>query len=209
MTKLWRKLFQLETHREEEMANQAVHLGMSYSREDQFFLKNQLSQFRLFNKGQSKKCYNVINKQELDYKLFVFDYKFTLLTGHASHTYKQSVLFIDSNKLSLPPFFQEPEYFYHRLLAYFGIDDIDFESHPEYSRKHRLTGEYEKVVRHYFTKGVLDLLSIHPLIYMEGMNYYFIIYKQHEYLPPKQIGAFIDLGELLYKLFLIQSNAAS
>jgi hypothetical protein len=101
-----------------------------------------------------------------------------------------------------------PEEFYDKLLSWFGIEDINFESHKEFSDKYKLTGEYKDVIKYYFHKDILDLLSSHTLIHMEGMNYYLVFYSKSQLIPTKMLPSFLHLGNLVYELFKQRSKSS-
>jgi hypothetical protein len=71
------------------------------------------------------------------------------------------------------------ESFFDRFKEYFGAQDIDFSSHPDFSNKYRLRGENENAicdlfrpsVREYFEQGdtiQLDIKAGQILIYRPG-----------------------------------------
>lgn len=202
----FKKFFYPNKARVQALKNLTKELNLQFIENEDTGLVQQLSEFKLFKKGSSKKINNLIIQSELNLKNQVFDYQYTISTGKSSKTFRQTVLFIDSRELSLPQFYQKPENFLNKLLAFLGFEDIDFIHFPEYSDKYHLNGEYEEVIRHYFTKEVLELLTTQKDLYMEGMNYYFILYQYDTLCSVDNIDAFRNLGIMLYQLFLLRSK---
>ena len=183
----------------------AIEQDLEYMAQDKAGLLGQLNQFRLF-KPASRKLISDIAYKTLELgNFYQFDYQYTQSTGKSSVTHRQTVVYIESKELSLPQFYQKPENFFTRLGALLGFKDIDFINFTEYSDKFHLVGEFESVVRYYFTDSVLNILTRQQDVYMEGMNYYFILYQFDILQKEEGLKAFKNLGMLLYDLFKSRS----
>ena len=183
----------------------AIEQDLEYMAQDKAGLLGQLNQFRLF-KPASRKLISDIAYKTLELgNFYQFDYHYTQSTGKSSVTHRQTVVYIESKELSLPQFYQKPENFFTRLGALLGFKDIDFINFTEYSDKFHLVGEFESVVRYYFTDSVLNILTRQQDVYMEGMNYYFILYQFDILQKEEGLKAFKNLGMLLYDLFKSRS----
>ncbi len=203
-----RRLFENDKTRNMKMHSVSSELNLKFTDKNDTGMHQQLSEFKLFDFGASRKITNVMTESMLNSENHVLDYEYVVSTGKSSKIFKQTVLFINSKELSLPQFYQKPENILTKFLALLGFDDIDFAKFPEYSDKYNLKGEYEEVIRYYFSKEVLDILSTQKDLYMEGMNYYLILYQQDKLCPPEQLKSFRNLGLMLYKLFLLRSKNA-
>ena len=175
----WKKIFALDDHRTDEIKSKAALLNMNYSEKDEYGILNQLKEFKLI-KDHGGEIYNVLSNHDPISKHYFFDYKYTVST----------------------------EEFYDKFLTWLGFPDINFESHTEFSHKYKLTGEYKDVIKYYFHKDILDLLSSHALFHMEGMNYYLILYHHNHLLPSKMIPSFVHLSTLIYELFKLRSKSS-
>lgn len=200
------KLFGKEKQRSAYFQVLASQLNLKYEQQYDQGLIKQLSDFGLFKYGGSQKITNVLLEKAYDSENFLFDYQYVVSTGKSSVRFDQTVFFVNSKQLSLPQFVQKPESFFTNLMAYLGFDDIDFVKFPEYSDKFHLKGEYEEVIRYYFSEELLQLLSNQNSFNMEAMNYYFILYHQNKLINTTDLKAFRNLGMMLYNLFLIQSK---
>jgi hypothetical protein len=202
------RLFENQKGRTQKMKGVAAEMSMAFTELNDTGLHQQLSEFKLFKKGLHRKIRNLMMESLIDSECMIFDYEYVISSGHARRCFKQTVFFINSKSLSLPQFYQKPETIFTKLLALAGMQDINFENFPDYSGKNYLKGEYEEVIRYYFSKDVLELLTNHKDLYVEGMNYYLILYQHDKLCTPSQIKAFKDLGSMLYKMFLLRSDAS-
>ncbi len=203
---LLNRLFGNSEKRTSQFQILANELNLNYSAETDSSIIKQLNDFTLFKNGHSKKITNILHSNELLDANYLFDYQYVISTGKTSHRFRQTVFFVNSKQLSLPQFIQKPETFFTNLLAFLGYQDIDFDQFPEYSEKFNLKGEFEEVIRFYFSEEVLGMLSRHKAFNMEGMNYYFIVYHQGQLVAETDLRAFRNLGMMLYQLFLLQSK---
>ncbi len=203
---LLNKLFGNEKQRSASYQVLANQLNLKFEPQNEFGLIKQLSDFGLFKIGSSQKISNVLIEKTFDSENYLFVYQYVVSTGKSAVRFEQTVFFVNSKQLSLPQFVQKPETFFTKLMAYLGFDDIDFVKFPEYSDKFHLKGEYEEVIRFYFSEELLQLLSDQKSFNMEAMNYYFILYHQNKLIHTSELKAFRNLGMMLYNLFLIQSK---
>ncbi len=133
-------------------------------------------------------------------ELAIFDYQYTTGGGQSSHTYRQSVFCIWSPKLYLPQFSMRPEGIFHKIGGAFGYQDIDFDSHPEFSKKYLLRGDNEASIRQLFNNNVLTNIESQQKISIEGGGNQLVFYKKR--IKPDDIESFMDEGFRFFKLFL-------
>ncbi len=191
-----------ERLRGEAMEQMARQLGMNYTTKDEYGYKSLLGDFKLFRKGTGRKILNFLQKkeEELDLETFIFDYHYVISTGNSSVRYKQTVFFVKSSKLALPQFSLQPEHFFHRIGTYLGMQDIDFESHPEFSDQYLLKGEDEDLIREKLNENFRSFFTIEKNWYLEGLGYFMIFYAHNKLLPPEEIMDFYAKGQEIYKL---------
>ncbi len=188
--------------RAEGMENAARQLGMTYTAKDEYGYKSLLGDFKLFQKGTSKSIVNFLQKKEteLDLEIFIFDYHYVISTGNSSVRYKQTVFFVKSSKLGLPQFSLKPEHFFHKIGTYLGMQDINFESHPEFSDQYLLKGEDEDLIRAKLDENFRNFFTIEKNWYLEGLGYFMVFYAHNKLLPPAEITNFYSKGREIYKL---------
>lgn len=190
--------------RKKQMEQIAFELQMQFSEKDDWGLRRRLSDFHLFKKGHSKEIFNVISKKEtfLEEQFFIFDYKYTIQAGNTPVKHYQTVFHIQSKKLGLPEFLLKPESFFHKIGAFLGMQDIDFEEHPEFSQKNLLQGEDEDLVR--------NMMTVNPLLFrfftverdwsLEGVGYFMVFYSQQKLLHPGIVKNFLKKGMEVYDI---------
>ena len=187
--------------REKEMAEIAHRLGMQFVAEEEWSLVERLDDFYLFKRGGRKRILNMMMRKDplLHEELYVFDYQYTISTGKSAHTYRQTVFFIKSRQLALPEFLMKPESIFHKIGAYLGMQDIDFEEHPEFSNQYLLQSEDETRTRSMMKPEVARFFTVNRDWSMEGIGYYLILYKNNKLLPSNVIRDFYQKGLQLYE----------
>jgi len=172
-------------------------------------LVSQLKDMELFSRGGSRKVENLFGSKSFYSDQYLFDYSYVVSSGKSSHKFSQTVMFYDCRNLALPDFFLKPENFFDILKEWFGFTDIDFISHPDFSKQYRLTGDFESVIRYYFNHEVLELLSDYKSFWIQASNFYLIIYKDKELIPEEQVPVFIRFCHMIYELFRLRSELSS
>lgn len=180
----------------------AYELGLEFTFEDDWGLINLLRDFRLFRRGRSKRITNILCHKDamLETTLRIFDYKYKTHGQHGKLV-RQTVFFADSRKLGLPEFWMKPELFIHKIGALLGFEDINFESHPEFSRQYYLKSSDEYYLRSKMSDEVLRFFTIEKDWRLEGINYFLIFYKKGVIFPPEQIKRFYHKGRQVLELF--------
>lgn len=191
-----------EELRSEKYRSLCASKGFDYLDIDEFGTKAYLKGFELFKSGSGKiRNLSQQKSSSLDTEINIFDYKYTVSTGKTSVTYDQTVFFVNSKKLGLPQFYMKPENIGHRIAAFLGWEDIDFEKYPAFSDKYHLTGEHEDFIRHTFNDLVLKFFSKTSGWSIEAANYYLIFYSHNSLVPENIIFDFHRLGMGIFELF--------
>ncbi len=188
--------------RPEEIKDLSLSLGMHFSREDGISVLPLLMDFKLFKAGHSKKVKNLLwlDQAPKNLKTRIFDYQYTISAGNSHQVHRQTVFFFNSMNLGLPAFRLQPEKLIHKIAAWLGMEDIDFESHEEFSDAYHLKGEDEDLVRHTFSDSVLEYFTFDQGWIVEGLNYFLILYRPHKRLPVSDIKSFYEKAIQVYDL---------
>ncbi len=188
--------------RSELLAQVAHRLDLDFTEVDQSHLIAMLRDFRLFRRGSSRKIYHVMSRRDVlaGLKIWLFDYHYTVSSGKSSATYRQSVMFVHSTDLGLPGFFMRPEQIIDKIGSWLGIRDINFEQHPDFSRQYYLKGPDEELIRSTFTEPILHFFTVEKDWFLEGLNYYLILYQERRLQPPEQLEKMYVKGLELYEL---------
>ena len=95
----------------------AATLSFTFTARGDDMLIGELGEFHLFSQGYRRRISNVLQGKFNLVPITVMDYKYT--TG--SHTWTQTVLVFDSDKLQLPRFLLRPENLFDKIESAFGV----------------------------------------------------------------------------------------
>lgn len=166
--------------------------NMFFAEKDEFGLGSMLQFFSIFRQNRSGKIYNIAYQKQSDLseQEYLFDYRYKVVKGKAIISYKQTIYFLNSRMLALPAFGMKPEQFGHKIEAFLGLEDIDFEDYPVFSQKYYLKGEDEAYIRATFGDKILKFFSKHHGWTCEAVNYYLIVYKHNAIPYDHELGSF-------------------
>lgn len=191
-----------EDSRKEKYKNLCHINGLQFLDKDEFGTKAYLQGFELFRISTGE-IRNLSQKKSpsLSEEISIFDFKYVIYTGKSSHVFDQTVYFVNSKHLGLPEFKMEPEHFGDKISAFFGWDDIDFETYPIFSDTYHLTGENPEFIRHHFDDYVLKFFSKTSGWTVEAANYYLVFYGAGSLVPENILLDFYRVGSGVYDLF--------
>ena len=201
---IWAAWF-YEKKRSEALEYIASSLHFSFERKCYDTLIRENS-FELFNKGRAKKVSNQMTGSSGDMNISIADYKYTVGSGKNSTTYSQTILIIQSEHLHLPSFTLCPENFLHKIGGMFGYKDIDFTSHPQFSKQYLLRGSDEDSIRETFNEEVLYFFEKDKGLNVEGKVDKFIYYKASKRVSPKEIQNFLQEAINLYGILKTKNS---
>jgi hypothetical protein len=136
----------------------------------------------------------------MEEKINVFDYRYTVSTGKSSHTFHQSVFFIQSKQLAMPQMLLKPENFFHKIGAWLGMQDIDFEEHPEFSDRYLLQGEDEERIRRTMSnETVMRFFTVEKNWSLESIGFYLVLYQERKLIDPGHFKTLYGKGMKLYE----------
>ncbi len=173
--------------RRESLMESAEAMGLTFFPDGDASLLERLSMFKLFNQGRGRKMTNLIQGDSGEVKIAIFDYQYTTGSGKNSHTHLQSVVTLQSKQLVCPDFTMRPEGMLDRIGSALGFQDIDFESHPQFSNSFVLQGSDEAAIRNYFDASVLDFFAAKPGISVEAQTGTLFFYRARKRIQPGEI----------------------
>ena len=194
----WRK----GKKRTEQFALISAELKLNFFPKGSTSLFERLKPFHLFSKGRSRKIKNLMEGEANKVELAIFDYQYTTGGGENSHTYRQSILFFRSPKLNLPDFSLRPENVFHKIGGAFGYKDIDFETHPIFSKSYLLRGDNEAAIRGLFNNKLLNFIQSQQKISIEGSGDQLIFYRHKNRVKPEEVESFMEEGFQVFDQFL-------
>ena len=194
--------WRLEKKRTEQFALISAELKLKLFPKGSASLFERLKPFHLFSRGRSRKIKNLMEGEANKVESAIFDYQYTTGTGRHSHTYRQSVLCFRSPKLYLPDFNLRPESVFHKIGGAFGYQDIDFETHPLFSKSYLLRGDNEAAIRGLFNNELLNFIESQQKISIEGSGDQLVFYRHKKRVKPEEVEEFMEEGFKVFELFL-------
>ncbi len=120
----------------------------------------------------------------------LFDYTFPMGKGTMTFT-----LVAFSHDLQLPPFELRSENVFDRIGEAFVHQDVDFDSHPEFSQRYLLRSPDEPGIRQLFTPSLLTYFEQIPndkKLHAEAIGQILILYRSVGPLRPADIRPCLD-----------------
>ncbi len=190
-----------EQSRTQQFEAVAEELGLEFHPTGDPTVMEQVGRLRLFNQGRRRKSSNMLHGRTNDLDIAIFEYRYTTGSGKHQHTHTQTVFALQSPHLQLPDFEIRPEHFFHKIGQAFGYKDIDFDTHPTFSRQFLLRGPDEAAIRATFSPEVLDELETRPGLSIEASRDRLIVYRGGKRIKPAEIRPFMELGFAVYSAF--------
>ena len=120
----------------------------------------------------------------------LFDYTYRM--GRSTIT---QTLACFSERVQLPPFALKPESVFDRIGDAIVHNDIDFESHPGFSRRYALKSPDEAGARRLFTPALLSYMEHVPSErnwHVEGSGMNLFIYREGRTVSPTDLSTFLQ-----------------
>ncbi len=189
--------------RERSQALQAIAsaLGLSFDEEAKIGERFNFQSLQLFAPGLQRKKRNIMTGDRDGIAVALFDYRYMISAGNSTNTIEQSVAAFSSSTFRLPQFSLRPESVLHKVGDFFGYRDIDFDSHPDFSRYFLLRGKDEEAIRRLFDPPVLEFLEQRRGISVESNGSTLICYRYARREEPKDTEAFFAECLEIFRLF--------
>jgi len=183
-----------EKKRTEELQRLAGELAFEFLPLGDSLLFQSLGKFQLFSQGRSKRLWNLLRGTTNDLEVAIFDYRYVTGSGKHSHTWNHTVICFRFAGQPLPHFSLRPENFADKIGGWFGYQDIDFETHPAFSKQYLLRGANEPAVRSLFTSDVLNYFDQKPGLTIEASENTLLFYRHSALLKPQEVRSFMEQG---------------
>ncbi|MCA8999494.1 MAG: hypothetical protein KDA80_21040 [Planctomycetaceae bacterium] len=195
-----------EKKRQQQMETLAEDLGLKFHPKGDGTLRARCGHFPLFSRGRAKKVLNMLEGESGDVRLAILDYRFTTGSGRSTHTHNQTVMYFQAPDLQVPKFSLQPERFWHKIGQMFGGKDINFDTHPAFSKKYLLKGSDEERIRELFHEEILNYLEDQPILNVEGEQDQLVFFREGKRVKPDEIRKFMKEGFEIYNLLTGRSD---
>ena len=126
-------MFQVAEKRRKMLAAWAAGHGLTFDKERDKSFHSRFEGLECVNEGHSRYAYNIMRGDWGELPIVAFDYHYASGSGDDESDYHFSAVIIQC-PFPLKPLRVRPEGFFDKIGAFFGFDDIDFES-AEFSCK--------------------------------------------------------------------------
>ncbi len=202
-------IHQFKKIRTKKMRELAKHMGMNFYEDAEDHLPFHTSDFELFEEGYNNDYNNLITKKQKDMQVCIFDYSYKTGGGRNSRYHSMTVMAFKSSDWRLPGFTLNRQNFIHNIGKAFGYQDIDFSSHPTFSKKFLLRGKDEKKIRETFNRKLLSHCERMDDFDMEGAGKVVILYKKNQKLSISDIPGNLKKYKSVTKLFSVKEKKKS
>lgn len=155
----------------------------------------------LFAKGHSRRWGYTLAGTRNGTPYTAFEYAWTTGGGQHSHRHRVHGVLWEQNGDAFPVFVLEPEDFFARVGHLFGVQDIDFDDAPEFSRLYALKGTDEPAVRRLFTPGLRTTLAAESGQYVAGGGRYLFWYAKGRLPNVERLDEWIERGDRVRRQF--------
>lgn len=189
--------------RTSELEAVASQMGLMFEKYADEQTATMRSRFDLFSKGHGRKSWNAIFGETNGTGIWMFDYQYTTGGGKNSTTHYQTVICFGSSSMDLPRFSLYREGFMSRIgSGVFGMQDIDFETHPDFSKKFVLKGDSEDHIRATFQADLLSFLETQDKnLHVEADGDLLLMYRPRKKVKPDVITDFLTEGFGVFREF--------
>ncbi len=98
-----------------------------------------------------------------------------------------TVVHISELDNTIPNFALEPEGLWTKFSEVAFGKDIDFKSHPDFSKKYYLRGDDEAGLYEFFNENLISFLENHPSMHVESQRNKLLLYQKHSKLSVAEI----------------------
>ena len=195
------KLSHFEEERRKAFASLAADLGLEYSAQASERLMDRLRRFPLFERLGTEAVTNVLRGEARGIEVEVFDLGYSVGSGKpGTNRYLNAIAFF-SDDLALPAFRLRPENCLDRLGGKMGWNDVNFDSHPDFSKRYWLEGPDEDALRSAFTARILDDFEAHGGLTVMGAGDCLLVYRGEQRRPVEQTLPLMEDGFAVYSIF--------
>jgi hypothetical protein len=172
-------------------------------------LDEKFPDFDCLSRGGGRYAYNAMAGHWNGRATVAFDYHYSTGSGKDSHDYHFSAVILES-RVPLKPLFIRPEGFLDKVGAFFGHEDINFES-AEFSRKFYVQGPDRKWAYDVIHPRTIEFLLAAPVFTIRLSPTHVIAYRPSRFTP-EEFGYAADVaGGILDRLpeYLVREQAGA
>jgi hypothetical protein len=181
----------LEDQRLKRLQQLARKHGLHYHADDPFDIPHRYP-FGLFKQGHSQEASNCFDGKYQNLHVILFDYKYR--TGSGNHETTHTLLALLARlDICSPHLIIRPETVLNRFAAFFGFEDVKFESN-EFNRAFNVRAVDKKFAYDICHGEMMEFLLRHPSMCWELGGEYLLLYESNKCTsdPVRLAGEFAD-----------------
>ena len=185
-----------KTKRQNNLSIVADNFKLSYNpikKLNAEFLEN----FIYFKTKKIEHTFNELKEKNSQYQSF--DITFSEGEFIAKEVVRTTMLYIKVSK-KIPAFTLDKEGLMERLYALAGYEDIDFDSHIDFSNRFYLRGENPEEIKAFFTSELVRFFESNPYYHIESNKEGILICNKERIASIKEIKGLLDFGVRLNKV---------
>lgn len=154
-----------------------------------------LQKFGYFKTRQIKKVSNVLSKENCK----LFDVEFHEGELFAKQIIKATMFYISLDKI-IPEFTLDKEGIFEYIYHFAGFEDIDFDNHPDFSKRFFLLGKNKEAIKKFFTDELILFIESNDYYHIEANKNGLLIIGKERLAGIKEIKALKLFGVGLKKI---------
>jgi hypothetical protein len=181
-----------ERERVDALGRLAETMGLTFQAKADVDSVRTLADVQLFAQGHSRRVKNLMRGRIAGAEAAVFDYWYTTGGGKHQHTHAQTVVLLPGAKPACPDLQMAPENPLIRIAEVFGYQDIDLDSHPEFSRRYLVRGADPDAIRAALYPTAASYFAEHEGWTVEVKSGHVAIYRANGRPKPEDMPMFIE-----------------
>jgi hypothetical protein len=158
---------------------------------------SRLAPLRLFQRGFNRGGSDILVGDRAGGEVLVFVYLYETSGGEGGpapyiQPHIQTVAAFRVPGRRLPQFSMRPEHLLHQIGELLGMQNIAFDSHPEFSTRYLLQGNDEGAIRACFGARILDLFAQEEGWCVEGCGEWLILYRDEVQVSGEDLPQFVE-----------------
>lgn len=169
--------------RRKMLAAWAQRRGLSFSPSNDSDMDDRFGGFKCLHRGHGRHACNIASGEWDGLGITAFDYHYTTGSGKNRQHHSFSAVIVRS-PIPLKPLFIRREGFFDKVSAFFGFDDIDFES-AEFSRRFFVSADDKKWAYDVIHQRMMEYLMSAPEFAIQFDSANIIAWRSRRFDPPE------------------------
>lgn len=194
--------------RTQAMSAAALAMGFNFEGNDKSKAPNLAT--TLFTKGSGKSFRNIMTRSSGGMAVTLFDYSYVTSDGRNAQTHAQTVAGFSKPGLRITEFEMQPKGIMGKIVDALSHKNMNFDSHPEVSRRYQVRSPQPERARELFTPALLSFLeNLDPKgnWSLEGADETVIVFRANKRVKPEELRTFVEEVSSLADSFLRLSTA--